>query len=410
MLKKTLYSAGTVITHDETHIGTGLCIDQTVNDKVDLLKVTGDSWQNKVAGNNLADYEHVKTSAGNSTYYERVGNGFILTAHKKESGDRIAYVPCNLKAGNTYIVSFDTEILEDYGGVNIVRVYLKDTSQYFQKGKPIIPSGDVTILGIYTDYKNYEDGNDVKILVSNIMVNEGSNVMPWEPYTGGIPSPNQNYPSKIKSVSGELKSFGRNLYSDPAYVHLPNSNGNTITLPELRAIRDGDGNIVAQDVMWVDRKQKLARVERRVGECYINHTGNIDNSRQKNEDYFGCEYSYVSAKIDRELNGLYADSLLFAGKNSTLNGSEVTFAPNNGIIVFGVPKSIVSEQTVLAVCDYLAKNPIRILYCLKEPEIEELRYSDCILATAQYQTNICFVDLDENLQPKITAQIKVLGR
>lgn len=35
---------------------------------------------------------------------------------------------------------------------------------------------------------------------SNIMLNEGSTVLPWEPYTGGAPSPSPDYPQEIISA------------------------------------------------------------------------------------------------------------------------------------------------------------------------------------------------------------------
>lgn len=37
---------------------------------------------------------------------------------------------------------------------------------------------------------------------TNIMLNSGSTALPWEPYTGGAPSPSPGYPQEIKSVGG----------------------------------------------------------------------------------------------------------------------------------------------------------------------------------------------------------------
>lgn len=38
-------------------------------------------------------------------------------------------------------------------------------------------------------------------LLKNIMLVEGSSVLPYEPYTGGIPSPNGDYPQEIQAIS-----------------------------------------------------------------------------------------------------------------------------------------------------------------------------------------------------------------
>lgn len=48
--------------------------------------------------------------------------------------------------------------------------------------------------------------------IDYIMLNEGSDALPWEPYTGGQPSPNPSYPQEIKSVvNPTVKVCGKNL-------------------------------------------------------------------------------------------------------------------------------------------------------------------------------------------------------
>lgn len=50
----------------------------------------------------------------------------------------------------------------------------------------------------------------------NFMFNEGNSIKPYEPYTGGKPSPSQEYPQEIKSVGQdgeiEVKTLGANLF------------------------------------------------------------------------------------------------------------------------------------------------------------------------------------------------------
>lgn len=49
--------------------------------------------------------------------------------------------------------------------------------------------------------------------IKTIMFNKGSSVLPWEPYTGGIPSPNPDYPQEIKSVVNPVvRVVGKNLF------------------------------------------------------------------------------------------------------------------------------------------------------------------------------------------------------
>ena len=52
--------------------------------------------------------------------------------------------------------------------------------------------------------------------VDIVMLNYGSTALPWEPYTGGKPSPSQEYPQEIESVGQdgeiEVKTLGANLF------------------------------------------------------------------------------------------------------------------------------------------------------------------------------------------------------
>ena len=61
----------------------------------------------------------------------------------------------------------------------------------------------------------YTVGNIIEglsVTISNIMLEEGSTAHDFEPYTGGIPSPNPDYPQEIKSVvNPTVKVCGKNL-------------------------------------------------------------------------------------------------------------------------------------------------------------------------------------------------------
>lgn len=58
--------------------------------------------------------------------------------------------------------------------------------------------------------------------ITDIMLCKGTNVKPWEPYTGGQPSPSPDYPQEITSAgddgSIEVDVLGGNLF-DPNYQH-----------------------------------------------------------------------------------------------------------------------------------------------------------------------------------------------
>lgn len=100
----------------------------------------------------------------------------------------------------------------------------------------IMPAG--TGAGTYTfttpsdltDYNIYmygfNDGNEY--VISNFMLNEGSTALPYEPYTGGKPSPSPDYPQEIVSAGNyneetqkweyEIEVAGGNLFDIQKYI------------------------------------------------------------------------------------------------------------------------------------------------------------------------------------------------
>lgn len=60
---------------------------------------------------------------------------------------------------------------------------------------------------------------DVKYSLTGIkvMLNAGDTALPWEPYTGGKPSPSPDYPQEIKNAKGEVVVKGKNLFGGRFY-------------------------------------------------------------------------------------------------------------------------------------------------------------------------------------------------
>ena len=188
-----------------------------------------------------------------------------------------------------------------------------------------------------------------------IMVNYGSTALPWEPYTGGIPGANP-YEGEIgvEVSDGGTQSQTLTLSTPGGLPGIPVSSGGNYT--------DESGQ------QWICDEIDLARGKyvQRVSTHLIRKTNDISNSLQQNPDYFGCAEFLGLDGIGYNKN-LMSDKLVFVGINKNIDGSEITIVPGNGYIVFGLKKSVVSEETVGAVTNYLSENPITILYALKEP-------------------------------------------
>lgn len=69
-----------------------------------------------------------------------------------------------------------------------------------------------------------------------IMVNEGTTAKPYEPYTGGKPSPSPEYPQEVKGVDKiEGKIIGKNLFD----INKINSKSNTTSTATINSVIDG---------------------------------------------------------------------------------------------------------------------------------------------------------------------------
>lgn len=129
---------------------------------------------------------------------------------------------------------------------------------------------------------------------------------------------------------------------------------------------DSTGQKWIADTIEYRKDGKCVRVQR-IEKHKISHVVSINNIRQLNPDYFGCEYESLADKLKNRQIVILCNKNIFRGESTNLNGSEMTYVLNDGFIVLGLPKKLVQEQTVEAVNNYLKENPFDIIYPLKQP-------------------------------------------
>lgn len=179
----------------------------------------------------------------------------------------------------------------------------------------------------------------------------------------GTPSPDSPVPIVSAGESGSIPVTVSDGADQSQQLSIQTPNG----LPGIPV--DSGGNYTdAAGQQWVCDEVDFGRgvCVQRVSTHLIRDVSTISNSRQQNPNYFGCNNILGSDGIGYNKN-LMPDKLVFVGIDKNINGSEITIVPGNGVLVFGLKKSVVSEETVEAVTNYLSENPITILYALKEP-------------------------------------------
>lgn len=408
MLKRVLHTANQVVTHEETHTGTReLTIENTVNDSVDMLTVTGDSWQ--------LVQEEIKDEEGNVTQPAMPSTEY----------------PSEIVSVNGEMASCGWNLLDCSKIVNLGTSNNSPTEYTFQNGVCIGRKSDGTFNQMILYFPNIylEAGKTYVFLYSKAYYTVKST---GNKYKNGTTAGDVNMELSLngKRVFREYarteKSFtpsitGKYVFAMVAFFNIlsltefevynltvkeitnkskpyDHYRGNSIILPTLRSLPDG-----TKDILYVDRKNQRAWVERKIGETVLD--GSDDEKWTLLSVYNGFLIIVSSMKIGNNQSGFCSH---FEFGVRSVNKSTIRLGEGNNIMyfrdVFGIADNVDDWKV------WLSGNPVTVQYPLADPIIEELPYSDYLLETAQYQTNIRMTGLNENLKPEITAQCKILGR
>lgn len=196
------------------------------------LSIYGKSHQNTVAGNQLLNPELFNADEviyGITFTNNHDGSVSVSgTATSNPSWYLGNYINV-WEDGETYRISLDSSNV----GFSFVIVFSDGRREYSQ-----IVTVDKSTMTSIMPYLQVVIGSTVNETVYP-MVNKGSTALPWEPYTGGQPSPNPDYPQEIVSV-GDDGEIGVNVYGGNLIESIYGAkNGETVT--------GGKGNINVDD-------------------------------------------------------------------------------------------------------------------------------------------------------------------
>lgn len=397
MLKRVLHAANQVVTHEETHTGKELVIENTVNAPAEV-RVRGDSWQRSTTGAQLFPFSGTVDTVNFTATIEK--NEITIISKVSSSDIIIITLPIDVKAGETYIFMAEYE----KGLANIDVIKSDGTREaVLNRNKPFTAKeGYIYKAKIYLN----PGGGKVDIgdtrTYRNVMFNAGSSVLPWEPYTGNAPSPSPEYPQDIISVSGTLKSTNNSLGGRDKLRE------SQIVIPELRAIPGTD--VRDELVVYPDGTGKIVR---RVKNRHLSPDDNFGNSGLSTDETKNFLLkSIVDFKRQMSWNITNAScNIANTGKVQGFNVANTVFAggSNSDILYICVSSEVAS--TVEEFKDLVASKDIYVNYEI-EP-IEEPITADQIqgiLRTHQYHTEISFEGLDEHLDPEVEVKCRVLGR
>ena len=205
---------------------------------------------------------------------------------------------------------------------------------------------------------------DVIHETTNIMLNDGDIVLPYEPYTGGKPSPSPDYPQEIKSVANPIVKVTNEDGTQFETVTLPytlnaipvESEGN-VTIDGQQYIADyidvGHGKLVKTVYEYVFSGKEKWRVTND-GAKYIEHNIIVDNGIMDSSKYKKCLCSCLIASTMYETRNsenhistqVYSDGGIQYNNRVCVSSNVVTskLVGEKAFLALAVPKEISLTQ------------------------------------------------------------------
>lgn len=125
--------------------------------------------------------------------------------------------PIQMQAGEKYVLTFD----ENHYFENI---WVRGNGVSFGwSGKNTTHRVIIIVPDSFAErtdcvmYASISKGKAYNFTINHLMLNAGETPLPWEPYTGGKPSPSPDYPQEIKNAKGEVVVHGKNLFGGRFY-------------------------------------------------------------------------------------------------------------------------------------------------------------------------------------------------
>ena len=182
--------------HDDKE-GTEIYIDDAHDSRVDRLELEKESSQETTRGVQLFDKIH-------SNVLDVYIHGSENTIYNASTLNRkLIYIQCEANAnytitkltGTYFRVASTSEI--PARGVNTINKIVNDSGNVIT-----INSGNNANYLAVNFYNDDTDTLTEQQMLDSIMIEEGTEATSYEPYTGGQPSPNPDYPQEVKTVKG----------------------------------------------------------------------------------------------------------------------------------------------------------------------------------------------------------------
>lgn len=316
------------------------------------FSILGNSHQNSTTGKQLFDVSALKNISGFSVDED----GFIMQkVYNTTSPKTLKELIPSIEAGKSYYLSVDNpdDFTGFFGFTGSVSAWYKNQTFVPKEDDLNIRPGIVSKVGGNARYR--------------LMITEGQTASPYEPYTGGKPSPSPDYLQEIKSV-GKWNDEKQKYEVD---VKVTNAEQNwskeqVLTLTSDRPLTKWD-RLVEQggEIGWLYAGVVIDRFDGQSNKISIaNKLGNVQN---------------FSIRFENVANG-NGNSDIFVDKYRAVRLSYIKAEYgiccnwNDGVKYFSAPNENVA--TVDEFKAWLIENPLKIAYETTNPEFVPLPQSE----------------------------------
>ena len=267
-----------------------------------------------------------------------------------------------IRTGNIPVIAGKRYVLSGYSPYTIVNSHIfngeGERIATFSKDSPI-PSDGVSVRFMLKKSNAELTNEDVNALKSTLMFNKGESALPYEPYTGGIPSPGVDYPQDIQTISDFVVEV-KNSMEEGATPQTLN-----VTIPEQGfygiPVSSGGNYTDSSGQQWVCDEFDFANKK------FIKRTGRISLNGSKDEQWV--------KNLTTEKSSQFYVTLLNGGKNTTqcwcnrsiydTSGTEPGKCFVSGSYFFVCVE--ISINTVELLREYLSTHLLDVIYQLETP-------------------------------------------
>ena len=335
----------------QTTTGSGeeVTLDKTA--ELDFVKPPlprGNTKQNTTTGKNLLNTSDANTTTLNGVTSYR-SNGVYYLSGTNTKTDATWVLPSvqntnlpTFEIGQTYTMSFKGTMPNGiYAQLNGVKT---STGSQYSIGsvQRTIPSLTFTIDSDYSRTAQLFIG--IQATVTNvdcnfaIQIEKGSTATSYEPYTGGIPSPNPSYPQEVEVVTGNVEVTISNNDNTESKT-LPVSLGNI----ELCKIGNYQDYLYKNNGKWYVHKN-IIKIDLSTITSYIHTPGWRNPTSFVADNVFNHEYSGYTTVASLFCNRLIADTparitgsvvnAIGLGRNSSIYLSVEGITTSNALITY----------------------------------------------------------------------------